>query len=146
MVALIVPSEYGYVLGVAGLGAFHLVSLGMKVGKARKAAEVPYPYVYAEKAEAEKDPLKHVFNCVQRAHQNTLEMFPVYTTFLLIGGLKYPEISAGAGIVYLLGRALYASGYSTGSPDKRRRGVVGYLGFLTLIGTSSLTVYNLLKN
>lgn len=133
----------------------------MKVGKARKAAEVPYPYgkwvdterrmlrwtlVYAEKAEAEKDPLKHVFNCVQRAHQNTLEMFPVYTTFLLIGGLKYPEISAGAGIVYLLGRALYASGYSTGSPDKRRRGVVGYLGFLTLIGTSSLTVYNLLKN
>jgi glutathione S-transferase len=73
-------------------------------------------------------------------------MFPVYTTFLLIGGLKYPEISAGAGVVYLLGRALYASGYSTGNPDKRRRGVVGYLGFLTLIGTSSLTVYNLLKN
>jgi hypothetical protein len=24
---------------------------------------------YAEKAEAEKDPLKNIFNCTQRAHQ-----------------------------------------------------------------------------
>lgn len=62
MVALTVSSEYGYVridnvnqtsadyfikqqvLGVATVSALHLVSLGFKVGGARKAANVPYPY------------------------------------------------------------------------------------------------------
>ncbi|CAO3694020.1 unnamed protein product [Rhizopus stolonifer] len=146
MVALTVSSEYGYVLGVATVSALHLVSLGFKVGSARKAANVPYPYLYAEKSEAEADPLKNIFNCTQRAHQNTLENFPVYTLLLLTGGLQYPEISAAAGAVYVLGRAAYASGYSTGIPSKRSRGFFGYLGLLTLLGTSSLTVYNLIKN
>ncbi|KAI9244928.1 hypothetical protein BY458DRAFT_529188, partial [Sporodiniella umbellata] len=95
--------------------------------------------------EAEVEPLKNKFNCVQRAHQNTLEMFPIYSTLLLIGGLKYPEISATAGAVYLLGRIVYVSGYSTGSPSKRVRGAFSYLGLLTLIGTSGSTIYNLVK-
>ncbi|CEJ00593.1 hypothetical protein RMCBS344292_14645 [Rhizopus microsporus] len=101
---------------------------------------------YAEKSEAEKDPLKNIFNCAQRAHQNTLEVFPVYSTLLLIGGLKYPEISAAAGLVHCLGRQVYASGYSTGNPDKRTRGAFGYLGLITLLGTSSLTIYHLLMD
>ncbi|CEG73141.1 hypothetical protein RMATCC62417_08578 [Rhizopus microsporus] len=146
MGALIVPSEYGYVLGVAAFSALHLMFLGAKVGKARRAAKVPYPYAYAEKSEAEKDPLKNIFNCAQRAHQNTLEVFPVYSTLLLIGGLKYPEISAAAGLVHCLGRQVYASGYSTGNPDKRTRGAFGFLGLITLLGTSSLTIYHLLMD
>jgi glutathione S-transferase len=101
--------------------------------------------VYAEKAEAEKDKKKHIFNCVQRVHQNSLELFPVYSTLLLIGGLKHPEVSAGAGVVYILGRMVYSSGYATGEPKKRVRGAFYYLGVLALIGTAGSTIYNLLK-
>lgn len=102
--------------------------------------------VYAEKSEAEKEPKKNVFNCTQRAHQNTLEMLPIYNTLLLVGGLKYPEISAAAGAVFLLGRIAFVSGYTTGDPAKRMRGAFGYLGLITLLGTSLVTVYSLIKN
>lgn len=101
--------------------------------------------MYADKAEAEKDPKLNVFNCTQRAHQNTLEILPVYNTLLLVGGLKYPEISAAAGVVFLLGRMVFVSGYVTGNPAKRTRGAFGFLGLITLLGTASTTIYNLLK-
>ncbi|KAI8366378.1 hypothetical protein EDC96DRAFT_508789 [Choanephora cucurbitarum] len=146
MVALLIPSEYGYVLGTATASALYLFSLAVKVGKARREANVPYPYVYAEKSEAEKDPKKNIFNCVQRAHQNSVEIFPVFQTLLLVGGLKYPEISSVSAGVFLLGRMVYASGYSTGDPSKRNRGAFSYLGLIGLLGTSSATIYSLLKN
>ncbi|KAI9475900.1 MAG: hypothetical protein EXX96DRAFT_575078 [Benjaminiella poitrasii] len=146
MVALVVPSEYGYVLGTAVASALYLFSLGVKVGGARRAAKVPYPYVYAEKNEAEKDPKKNIFNCTQRAHQNTLELFPIYSTLLLVGGLKYPMLSSGAGAFFILGRIIYANGYATGDPAKRNRGIFAMLGLLALVGTASCTVYNLVMN
>ncbi len=37
-----------------------------QVGSARRESGVPYPYLYADQAEAEKDKKKYVFNCVQR--------------------------------------------------------------------------------
>lgn len=101
--------------------------------------------MYADKAEAEKDPKKNIFNCTQRAHQNTLEMLPIYGTLMLVGGIKYPEISAGAGVVYILGRVFFTSGYCTGDPAKRTRGGFGYFGLITLLGTATSTVYQLLK-
>ncbi|KAI7889940.1 uncharacterized protein EV154DRAFT_512898 [Mucor mucedo] len=145
MPAITVPSEYGYVLAVAVASALYTLSLAMKVGGARRAAKVPYPYMYAEKEEAEKDPKKNVFNCTQRAHQNTLEILPIYNTLLLVGGIKYPEVSAAAGVLFILGRIVFVSGYSTGNPAKRTRGAFGMLGLVTLLGTASATIYNLLK-
>lgn len=47
------------------------------VGKYRKAANVPYPQAYAEKAEADASLDAKKFNCAQRAHQNTLESIPI---------------------------------------------------------------------
>lgn len=102
--------------------------------------------VYADKSEAEKDPKKNIFNCAQRAHQNTLEILPIYNTLLLVGGLKYPEISSAAGALFILGRIVYTSGYVTGDPAKRTRGAFGFLGLVALLGTSASTVYSLLKN
>ena len=42
-------------------------------------------------------------------------------------------MSAAAGWVWIAGRVLYALGYSTGEPEKRMKGAVGYLGLLTLL-------------
>jgi hypothetical protein len=38
--------------------------------------KVKYPNLYASDAEAQADPAKKVFNCVQRSHANTLEFVP----------------------------------------------------------------------
>ena len=77
----------------------------------------------------------------------------------LSGGLSSPRLSAAAGWVWIAGRVVYAlgnchfqlerfcqtlensflfftPGYSTGLPEKRVNGAFGYIGLLTLLGTS----------
>ncbi|KAL0091044.1 hypothetical protein J3Q64DRAFT_1025109 [Phycomyces blakesleeanus] len=142
---IIIPSEYGYVLATAVISGIFVVTLGASTGYARKAANIPYPYVYAERAEAEQDPKKHIFNCTQRAHQNTLEALPLYNLLLLISGIEYPKVASAAGLVWVAGRALYASGYKSGDPEKRHKGDFSYIGLFTLLGTSIYTIYQLLK-
>ena len=99
-----------------------------------------------------------VFNCIQRAHQNTLENLPQFFFLLTIGialhdryfktlrmfvfcpgGLSMPKLSAAAGWVWVAGRGVYALGYSTGDPAKRVRGAFGYLGLFTLLGCAIKT-------
>lgn len=41
-----------------------------------------YPTMYSEK--------EQVFNCIQRAHQNTLEVYPQWLVFQTIAALAYP--------------------------------------------------------
>lgn len=49
------------------------------------SCRVKYPNMYADKKE-NKD--ADAFNCVQRAHQNTLENIPHFLMFLLLAGLQ----------------------------------------------------------
>ncbi|KAI9320681.1 hypothetical protein BX666DRAFT_1910246 [Dichotomocladium elegans] len=145
MSSVVIPQAYGYVLTTFAAGALFLFGLGAQVGKYRRAAGIPYPYAYAEKAEAEKDPKKNLFNCAQRVHQNTLEVFPVYSTFLLIAGIKYPVYASACGAIFWLGRFFFSTGYMTGNPAKRMRGAISYLGLLGLLGMSVNTLYSILN-
>ena len=57
------------------------------------------------------------FNCKQRAYKNMLEFLTPVVVFLLIGGLELPWVSIGFGLLFIVGRLLYAIGYaSAGRP------------------------------
>ncbi|GBN06489.1 Microsomal glutathione S-transferase 3 [Araneus ventricosus] len=85
-----------------------------------------------------------VFNCIQRAHGNFLENYPQFLFLLLVGGLSHPKLSTFGGILYLLGRIVYALGYSTGDPQKRMRGMFTHFGNLSLLYASAHFATNLL--
>ncbi|XP_077869338.1 glutathione S-transferase 3, mitochondrial-like [Saccoglossus kowalevskii] len=71
---------------------------------------------------------KHpVFNCVQRGHQNALEMHPAYLVFQILAGLQYPVSCVRP------------------NPEKRLRGEYGYLGLLSLVGMSLMFACKLLN-
>lgn len=88
--------RYSYVAASLVGTVFLLAGQSIVVSKARKAAQIPYPQLYAEKAEAAASPAANKFNCAQReallsfpssitltwtrflgAHQNTLEHMPI---------------------------------------------------------------------
>jgi len=130
VVTIVVPKEYGYVVFTAVASVVMLMYKAFKVSKARKEYNVPYPTMYAT---GESDKAK-IFNCVQRAHQNTLENYAPTMMCLLLGGIQHPIISAVGGMVWNLGRVVYAQGYSSGDPKKRMRGAFGYFGLFALYG------------
>jgi len=148
MPAIVLPEGYSYVLASVASTAWLNAWQMYKVGSARKAAQVKYPQLYAEKAEAEAEPLKMKFNCTQRAHQNTLESLPTMLVCTLLTGLKYPYVAAGLGGGWVLGRVLYTVGYSTGDPNQRNKkgGLLGGISLLSLVLATSYTAYQLVQS
>lgn len=61
------------------------------------------------------------FNCVQRAHQNHHEQLPFFLTFMFLGIFSFPLPAAIIGLVWMLGRQIYANCYYQ-SPEKRMFG------------------------
>lgn len=108
------------------------------VVKARKKYGVEYPRLYATKENSPQlsDEDRQNFDCVQRGHQNSLEMLPSYLALLAAAGAKYPYTASGLGAAYLAGRIFYFRGYSTGDPKKR----VNYGTSLMYVGILGLAV------
>ncbi|KAK6127558.1 hypothetical protein DH2020_038716 [Rehmannia glutinosa] len=129
------PREYGYVILV--LVFYNLLNFWMatQVGRARKRYKVFYPTMYATEAE-NKD--AKLFNCVQRGHQNSLEMMPGFFMLMILGGIKHPVICASLGAVYTISRFFYFKGYSTGDPRKRL--TIGKYGFVAMLGLMICTI------
>ncbi|XP_064617850.1 glutathione S-transferase 3, mitochondrial-like isoform X1 [Liolophura sinensis] len=129
--------DYGYVVIVVALSWVFLNWLGMNVVWARHIFNVPYPTMYSSHSD--------IFNCYQRAHQNTLEYYPLFIVLLLLGGLQFPKVSALSGLIWIAGRVAYAKGYYTGNPDKRMRGVFGYVGLIVLFINTIIFALKLLQ-
>ncbi|KND01272.1 uncharacterized protein SPPG_03082 [Spizellomyces punctatus DAOM BR117] len=135
--------EHGYVLGVAASTVILLQYLGFKAGSMRKKAGVPYPSLYADRAEAEAQPIKKLYNCYQRAHQNTLENYPSFLLLLGTAGISYPLFATACGATWVIGRLLYAHGYYSGRPERRLQGSIHILGLLGLFGASVKTIWDI---
>ncbi|KAH9913861.1 uncharacterized protein B0H18DRAFT_1047304 [Fomitopsis serialis] len=117
-----------------------------KTVKARKRAGIEYPQMYADKAEAAASKDAMIFNCTQRAAQNTLEYLPavIACPTTLIGYSKAPP-SPMCG-TWSLSRVIYTIGYSTGDPAKRNvYGVTAIQNslWLGLICNSSVAIAHL---
>ncbi|KAH9950992.1 membrane-associated proteins in eicosanoid and glutathione metabolism [Amylocystis lapponica] len=117
--AFVVPREMSYpaaaILSTLWLATWQT----MRVGFARSAAGIKYPQVYGEKAEAEASKAVRIFNCTQRAHQNTLEQMPAVLAATTLIALNYPVAAAALCGFWTFARVLYTIGYSTGEPDRR---------------------------
>ncbi|KAH7851543.1 hypothetical protein Vadar_013153 [Vaccinium darrowii] len=55
----------------------------------------------------------------QRGHQNSVEMMPIFFMLMIVGGIIHPKICASLGVVYILGRYFFFTGYATGDPQNR---------------------------
>lgn len=137
-----VPENYGYVVGVVGLSHFMNFFLIMKVVKARKQYNVQYPALYAPESHNNAKE----FNCIQRAHQNTLENWSPIMILMMLNGLVYPKLSAAFGLVWVLGRILYGIGYGKKGPKGRMAGgLISHLGDFPLIIMTFITATKMNK-
>nr|CAH0109516.1 unnamed protein product [Daphnia galeata] len=136
-----VKPAYGYVI-LTGVASGCLLTWQMtQVGKMRKKCGINYPTMYSPDTTGDG----RLFNCYQRAHQNTLEGYPLFLMLLFTGGFEHPIPSALAGVLWIIGRVVYSLEYYTGDPKKRSLGVLGNLAFLTLTGSSVALAVRLLK-
>ncbi|KAI0257024.1 hypothetical protein BJV78DRAFT_1159704 [Lactifluus subvellereus] len=119
MSTIYVPTGFSWVTASLLSVATLLQWQSLAVGGARRRAKIPYPRAYAEKAEQEASKDAMVFNCMQRAHQNTLENAPVIVTTTLISALHYPIPAAVGCGLWTLSRIIYTLTYGTGEPRKR---------------------------
>ncbi|KAI9902909.1 hypothetical protein N3K66_002261 [Trichothecium roseum] len=127
------PDRFAFVLATAS-STFMVNYLHMFLTvKHRKASGLQYPIAYATQEQAAKSPAAHAFNCAQRAHANFIENQPSFLGALLIYGLKNPTTAAILGATWVIGRIIYAIGYTSGGPQGR---VFGSL--LSQVGDLSL--------
>ena len=118
------------------------IGLAINVAMARKKYNVQYPNLYAPPDTNKKD--AEAFNCIQRAHQNTLESYSVVMLQMMAAGLRYPLTSAFCGFMWVLGRVVYGYGYSVGGPKGRMAGgIISHFGDIPLIFTVLKIAYDL---
>ncbi|KAJ7780932.1 hypothetical protein B0H16DRAFT_602449 [Mycena metata] len=147
MPTLIVPAGFSYVVASLFSTVLLLTGQSTAVGQHRGLAKIEYPRLYADKAETAASPAAMRFNCVQRAHQNTLENIPTVYLMTTILGLKHPVLAAAALGSWVISRVAYTIGYASGTPAKRNNLVtnITYVpGIMTLLLGSGYTVFQLL--
>ncbi|KAG5297791.1 glutathione S-transferase [Histoplasma ohiense] len=144
MVAITLPDNYGYILGltVGAIPLLNFIHIYM-VGKHRQKAGIKYPNAYATPEECKQNPAAYRFNCAQRAHGNFLENLSLTTLSILVAGIRYPNATIALAGAWIVMRILYMYGYVySDKPDGRGRYKGGMHTFaqLALWGLSAFGV------
>jgi glutathione S-transferase len=81
-----------------------------------------------------------------RVHYNAIEGYPIFILLLLFGALYNPLIAAGAGVVYIIGRFIYAIGYWQ-AVEKRGPGAgIFHIAELVLLGCTIMFALQVLRS
>jgi len=97
---------------IIALALIEYIVFSVLVGGARGKYDVSAPAVSG-------DP---VFECYYRAQQNTLELLIFFIPgMVMFAHYVRPDVAAGIGAIFIIGRALYFKGYVT-DPKKRTLG------------------------
>ncbi len=103
---------------VTALALLQYITLGFKVGQARGKYDVKAPAVTGAEG----------FERAYRVQMNTLELMVMFIPALWMAAQHVaPSIAAGIGVIYLIGRILYARAY-VADPAKRGPGFILSLG------------------
>lgn len=126
------PSDYKYVIASLSLFPVLNVLFDATVIRARRAAKVPLPLMFAPEEEAAKDPLKYKFNCTQKSALNFVEHSAPALAASLCAGVYFPRTTALLTTVFAAGRVVYHFGYSSGDPEKRKQGGFAALSYMAM--------------
>jgi len=129
------PHSYVALVTVAALLTY--VWMGVRVGQARAKCGIAAPAMSG-------DPVleRHI-----RVHYNTLEWLPTFLAGLWLFAIYWNDlIAAGLGVVWIVGRVVYALGY-VADPKKREAGFIIQLAAtaVLLFGAAGRIVWTLVS-
>ena len=111
--------------------------MGMQVGGARRKSGISAPAMTG-------DPL---LERTIRAHENTLEWMPIFIPSLWIFAMVWNDtVAAGVGLVWIVGRVIYARGYAEAA-NKREMGfmIQALATAVLLFGALGKIIWNLVQ-
>lgn len=116
--------DMGVIALITGLALIEYMALSLRVGLARGKYGVEAPATTGDE----------IFERHYRVQQNTLEQLMVFLPSLwLFARFTSVSIAALLGLIFIVGRALYAVGYIA-DPKKRGTGfLIGYLANVALV-------------
>ena len=113
-----------YVTIIAMLALIEYQVFGIQVGAARSRGNVEAPAVTGDAG----------FERTFRAHQNTLEQLIIFLPALYASAFFVHELFAvGAGVLFLVGRAMYFRAYSKDASTRGPGMIVTMLGNVSLV-------------
>jgi len=137
--AIEISSEFSWVLIVAALQGLQLILIGFSIPRKLFSKEFfadKFPKVDYKRFRGGYPDMGNgrfaaglefedwvSFNNAQRAHYNYIERYASVVVAELGCGLFFPRLAVLAGVVYIIGRALYTGGYKFEGPRGRRYGV-----------------------
>uniref|UniRef100_G3UH35 Glutathione S-transferase 3, mitochondrial n=1 Tax=Loxodonta africana TaxID=9785 RepID=G3UH35_LOXAF len=127
----VLSKEYSIMVLTGAVSFMRVAHLAINVAKACKKYKVEYPAMNC------KDPENgHLFNCIQRAHRNMLEVYPPLLFLLAVEGVYLLRIASALGLAWIV-----SYGYYTGEPKKRNRGALGSIALIGLTGTTACSAF-----